>query len=142
MRELKKLHEEIVAYPQEASLWQAVPGLSNPGGNLAIHLIGNLNFYIGAALGQTGYERDKTYELTVREVPRAEILELIEGLMRLLPSILDHLPKEMLERDFPLALEGKIFSTELILHHVMAHFGYHLGQINYHRRMISAGLNS
>ena len=46
-RDLKRLHKEIEAYTDEAVLWQKAEGISNPAGNLCLHLVGNLNEYIG-----------------------------------------------------------------------------------------------
>ncbi len=136
-RELKKLYDEVTAYPNEADLWKVPKGISNSGGNLALHLIGNLRGYFGAALGGENYVRDKQVEFSQNNVPRVEILEAIEGLYAPLKQIIEKLETQALEGDFPQEIEGKTFPMELILHHLLAHFAYHLGQINYHRRLLA-----
>lgn len=136
-RELKKLYDEVAAYPSEEALWQMPKGISNSGGNLALHLIGNLKGYFGAALGGTDYLRDKSTEFSQKNVPQASILAEIEALFAPLKEIIEGLETKTLEGDFPQEIEGKTFPTELMLHHLLAHFTYHLGQINYHRRLLT-----
>ncbi len=135
-RELKKLYEEIAAYPSEEALWKVTAGIQNSGGNLALHLIGNLKGYFGSALGDTGYLRDKNTEFSQQNVPKATILAEIEGLYAPLKKIIDGLTPNIIEGDYPQEIEGKTYPTALILHHLLAHFTYHLGQINYHRRLL------
>ena len=62
-KDLSKLIGEIDLYKNETDLWKIKDGISNSGGNLTLHLIGNLNHFIGATLGNTGYvrERDKEF---------------------------------------------------------------------------------
>ena len=45
-RELQKLKKEIEAYKEEKSIWLIDKNIKNSGGNLCLHLIGNLNIYI------------------------------------------------------------------------------------------------
>lgn len=135
-RELDKLQAELTKYEQEEDIWKLYPGIQNSAGNLAIHLLGNLKHYVGAEIGQTGYERDKPSEFQVKGISREEIYAEIEEVKKLTKDILDNLSSEVLEGDFIDRLEDKVYPTELILHHIMAHFTYHLGQINYHRRLL------
>ena len=75
-RELRTLRRELEAYPDERQLWQEVPGLPNSAGTLALHLTGNLQHYIGACWGGTGYVRNRDAEFGQRDVPRSELLFL------------------------------------------------------------------
>jgi hypothetical protein len=135
-RELKKLHDEVSAYTSEASLWKVSEGITNSGGNLAVHLVGNLKYYIGAVLGKEDYVRNKELEFSIKNVSKATILADIEGLFEPLKQIIDNLENEVIDGNYPSEIEGKTYPTELILHHTIAHFSYHLGQINYHRRIL------
>ncbi len=134
-RELKKLKEEIEQYPSEEAMWKVPAGIHNSAANLAIHLVGNLNYYVGEVLGKTGYERQKEQEFTRKDYNRAQILEAIDQVMVMVQKVLDDLAEEVLVGIYPAEVEGQTYPTELILHHTMAHFAYHLGQINYHRRL-------
>ncbi|WP_333862471.1 hypothetical protein [Sphingobacterium sp.] len=54
-RDLKKLRDEIALYRLEENIWIVENSISNSAGNLCLHLIGNLQTYIGAEIGKTGY---------------------------------------------------------------------------------------
>ncbi len=58
-RDIIKLKEEIVLYKDETNLWKVENKISNSAGNLCLHLIGNLNHFIGATVGNTGYVRQR-----------------------------------------------------------------------------------
>ncbi|HZL84935.1 MAG TPA: DinB family protein [Candidatus Krumholzibacteria bacterium] len=135
LRELRTLQAEIGAYPREADLWRVVPGISNPGGNLALHLCGNLQHYIGARLGNSGYVRDRAAEFSQRDVSRAEILRLVDMTIASVTAVLSRLDACALEADFPEAVGGFTVKTAEFLAHLASHLAYHLGQIDYHRRM-------
>src|SRR6185503_9865240 len=99
-RDLRTLRREVEAYPDEAQLWHTVPGISNPGGNLALHLCGNIQHYVGKHLGGTDYVRDRPAEFARRNVPRKEILAEISAAERAV-SLLGRLEESTLRKDFP-----------------------------------------
>lgn len=135
-RDLNKLIEEINLYKNENDLWKIKEGISNSTGNLALHLIGNLNHFIGATLGNTGYVRNRDKEFSDKNIPRKKLIEDINETIAVIKSSLKKLSMDDLEKDFPLAINNTIFSTQFILMHLFGHLNYHLGQINYHRRLI------
>jgi hypothetical protein len=135
-RDLRTLRREVEAYPDEAQLWHTVPGISNPGGNLALHLSGNIQHYVGKHLGGTDYVRDRPAEFARRNVPRKEILAEISAAERAV-SLLGRLEESTLRKDFPEAIGKSTIQTGDFLIHLAAHFTYHLGQIDYHRRMVT-----
>ncbi len=47
VRDLLKVKQEIKSYKDERKLWVIADGISNSAGNLCLHLIGNLNHFIG-----------------------------------------------------------------------------------------------
>ncbi|MFD2718856.1 DinB family protein [Hymenobacter monticola] len=137
-RDLNKLKQEIEAYHREETLWRTAPGISNPAGNLCLHLVGNLNTYIGAELGHTGYVRHRDLEFSLRDVPRAELLQKLAETIGVVDSVLARLSDAQLEAEYPIqVLEAKT-STGYFLVHLATHLAYHLGQINYHRRLLDA----
>ena len=135
-RDLNKLKDEISLYKDENSLWIIKNEISNSAGNLCLHLIGNLNHFIGAVLGKTGYVRHRENEFSDKNISRIELVIEIEKTIDVVQETLNKLSSEDFEKDFPLQKHGKIVKTNYMLLHLLTHFNYHLGQINYHRRLI------
>jgi len=136
-RDLNKLIEEINLYKNEEDVWKIKEGISNSGGNLTLHLIGNLNHFIGATLGSTGYIRERDKEFSLKNIPRSQLTEDLKKTIEVIKNTLPGLSAADLEKDFPVPINNKTSSTLYVLLHLMAHLSYHLGQVNYHRRMIS-----
>jgi hypothetical protein len=136
-RDLQALAREVAAYPDERALWETPPGITNSGGTLAVHLAGNIRHYLGAKLGGTGYVRDRTAEFASRDVPRATILAQIEDARAALRAAAVRTPDERLEDDFPEVIAGVRVATGEYLIHLVSHFAYHLGQLDYHRRVVT-----
>ncbi|HEY0743647.1 MAG TPA: DinB family protein [Chryseosolibacter sp.] len=137
-RELGKLQTEIEQYPDEKLLWQTAGQISNPPGTLCLHLCGNLQNYIGATLGKSGYVRNRPYEFAARGLTKQQLLDEISRTKASTIAALTKLHDADLHRQYPEEVLGYPMTTVFFLNHLFGHFGYHLGQINYHRRMISA----
>ncbi len=135
-RDLEKLKQELLQYRDETLIWKTVAGISNSAGNLCLHLVGNLNSYIGAELGQTGYIRNRELEFSQKDIPREELIRKIEGTIEVVTHTLNRLPEEALAQEYPLLVLKEKTSTGYFLTHLAVHLGYHLGQINYHRRIL------
>lgn len=133
-RALDRLYVEIEAYPTDESLWAVVPGISNSGGNLCLHLIGNLNHFVGAQLGNTGYVRKRDEEFSTKGLSRAVLLDGIDKTKTMLTEALEKLTEADLQKTFPIEMQMGPRNTEYMLVFFIAHFEYHLGQVNYHRR--------
>ena len=136
-RDLNKLKEEISLYASEADIWNIPEGISNSAGTLCLHLVGNLNHFIGAVLGDSGYIRERDLEFSLRNVPRKELIESIEKTILVLERTFSKLKEGDYAKIFPLEKHGERVSTENMMLHLLAHFSYHLGQVNYHRRMLA-----
>jgi uncharacterized damage-inducible protein DinB len=136
-RDLASLRDELLAYPHEADMWQVPKGLPNSAGTLALHLVGNLRFYIGAQLGASGYVRDRDAEFSRRGVPRAEIVASIETASDEVTRALATLDPAQLDKPFPVEVGGNRIQTGLFLQHLAVHLAYHLGQVDYHRRVVT-----
>jgi hypothetical protein len=136
IRDLNKLREEISLYKNESDLWILKPGISNSAGNLTLHLIGNLKHFIGATLGNTGFIRERDKEFSLKNVPVKEIISEVENTLKIVRTTLNTLPSTDLEKEFPVEIFGNKVSTQWMLIHLMSHLNYHLGQINYHRRLV------
>lgn len=134
-RDLNKLKDEISLYKDENSLWIVKKEISNSAGNLCLHLMGNLNHFIGAVLGETGYIRNRENEFTAKNVTAKVLINYIENAIEIVKHTLENLSAEDFEKDFPQQKHSKIVKTDFMLLHLITHFNYHLGQINYHRRL-------
>ena len=135
-RDLNKLKTEIDSYQNESQIWQIDKNISNSAGNLCLHLIGNINTYIGTELGKTDYIRDRPLEFSLKDIPRSELISKIEQTIVMVNTTLDSLTEADLEAIYPQIVFEKEMTTGFFLVHLATHLGYHLGQINYHRRLI------
>ena len=135
-RDLNKLKVEIESYQNESQIWAIDKNISNSAGNLCLHLIGNLNTYIGAELGKTGYVRNRPLEFSLKDIPRSELISKIDETILVVDTTLDSLTEAGLKAIYPHIVFEKEMTTEFFLIHLATHLAYHLGQINYHRRLI------
>lgn len=135
-RELRALRRELDAYPDDASLWAVPPGITNSAGTLLLHLAGNLQHFVGRHLGGTSYVRNRDAEFSRRAVSRAEILRELDAAAAALDAGFARLTAVGLASNFPEPIAGMTFTTGDWLVHLVAHLGYHLGQIDYHRRIV------
>lgn len=136
-RDLKRLTNEIDGYADETLLWQTAPGITNSAGNLCLHLLGNLNYYVGTMLGQTGYVRDRDHEFAAKGIPKAELLAGIAALELLINKALLAITDAQLGEPYPIEVLGYPMTNHYFLTHLSGHLTYHLGQINYHRRLLA-----
>ena len=136
VRDLEKLKSEIQQYRDENALWVTGGEIANSAGNLCLHLVGNLNHFIGATLGNTGYVRQRDLEFSQKNVPRQELLDAVEQTTAAVRESLGKLTEADLQERFPLEKHGQVVTTGYMLLHLQTHLNYHLGQINYHRRLL------
>ncbi len=136
LRDLGRVRKEIETYQTESNLWVTDKQIPNSAGNLCLHLVGNLNTYIGVALGKTDYVRQRDLEFSSKDVPRAELLAKIDATLAVIESSLDKVTDAQLDDEFPMVIWEKPTSMSYTLLHLSAHLSYHLGQINYHRRLL------
>jgi len=135
-RDLNKLADEIKQYPSEESMWRVEDGITNSGGNLCLHLCGNLQHFVGTILGNTGYVRNREAEFSEKNIARQSLLEEIERTKQAIANTLPALQHDQLHSNYPVDVFGKPMTTIYFLLHLSAHLGYHLGQVNYHRRLV------
>ncbi|REG92739.1 DinB family protein [Algoriphagus antarcticus] len=135
-RDTERLKLEIGAYSTEENLWKVDHNITNSAGNLCLHLVGNMSHFVGKEIGGFDYRRDREFEFAGKNVPKSELIELIEKLQDVVTASLEGLDEIMLERDYPLEVFGAKMTHSYFLIHLYGHFSYHLGQINYHRRLL------
>lgn len=136
-RDLDGLINELNLYKNENDLWTVYGDITNSAGNLALHLIGNLQHFIGKELGGTNYVRTREREFSLKNVSRATIIKQIEDTKIMVDKTLKTLDTNKLQDQYPILVFKENTSTEFFLMHLSSHLSYHLGQINYHRRLMN-----
>ena len=126
VRELEGFKRELALFPDDESVWSTLPGVTNSAGNLALHLAGNLQHFIGAVLGGTGYVRNRELEFGQRSGPRENIYAEFDAAIAVVRKILPEISDATLDADFPEAVMGTKFRTGTFLVHLCAHAGFHL----------------
>jgi uncharacterized damage-inducible protein DinB len=137
-RDLNKLKEEINLYNNEANLWKLHSLVTNCAGNLCLHLVGNLNHFIGATLGETGYIRQRDLEFSQKNVSVEKMTEMVDETIVIVEKTLSKLTEADLQKEYKHRVFKEPTTTEYFLVHLAMHLAYHLGQINYHRRLLDA----
>ena len=135
-RDLLKLKNEIGFYKSETTLWEVENSIKNSSGNLCLHLIGNLNTYIGNGISNIGYVRDREFEFAGKSVSRAELHKQIDETIAVVDNALRSLSQEQLQDNFPMLIWEEETGMAFTLIHLHSHLNYHLGQINYHRKLL------
>ncbi len=138
-RDLTRLLQQVEAFPDDGLLWQAAPGVTNSAGNLVLHLEGNLREFIGRQIGGVPYQRERDLEFSARGLTRADLAAQVEAVRELVPEVLRRMTAEQLAAADPQRAPGLPQSTQQFLLHLYGHFSYHLGQIDYLRRLLTAG---
>lgn len=136
-RDLRALAREVEAYADERDLWRLPPGIGNSAATLVLHLVGNVQHYLGYYFGGTGYRRDRPAEFAERDVSRAELLRRIEAARAAVQAAAAGPGDDRLAGDFPEVVGGARVNAGEYLIHLLTHFAYHLGQIDYHRRLVT-----
>ena len=135
-RDLAKLSRQIEAFPNDEALWQTLPGVTNAAGNLALHIEGNLREYVGRQLGNVPYERKRDLEFSSKGLSRAELSTRLAELRRTIPSVIEGLSAEQMEMEYPEVVLWTTTSTQEFLIHLYGHLNWHLGQLDYLRRIL------
>jgi uncharacterized damage-inducible protein DinB len=134
-RDLQRWIDDLHAYPNDAAVWTLAGDIKNSAGTLTLHINGNLNHYLGAHLGHTGYVRDRPAEFSTRGIPRATLIAHLEATKAMIAKVLAQ-PLD-LDATYPENVLGEPMTTRFFLIHLYGHLNWHRGQINYHRRLVA-----
>lgn len=135
-RDLHRLYTELELYTVEEAIWKIENQISNSAGNLCLHLVGNLNTYIGREIGKITYVRNRELEFSQKNIPREILLQQLKSTTQVVNTSLDKLTDELLQQEYPILVFAEKTTTGYMLIHLSTHLAYHLGQVNYHRRLI------
>lgn len=136
LRDLDKLKSEIESYRNEQKIWHTEREIKNSAGNLCLHLVGNLKHYIGFRLGQIPYQRQRDLEFSQKGIPRSTLQKMIGETREVVSNTLSSMSVSELDKEYPERVFKEKMSTGYFLIHLASHLGYHLGQVNYHRRLL------
>jgi len=132
-RDIRTLIKELNLFSQEENLWKTQGSVKNPGGNLALHIIGGMNYLIGATLAGTGYVRHRDQEFILKGIARNELVAQLEALIPMINKTLNSIS---LDDEYPLIFDDEKRSNAYVLVQLSLHLNYHLGQVNYLRRVL------
>jgi uncharacterized damage-inducible protein DinB len=118
----------------EADFWRKPLEPGNSVGHLILHLTGNLNHFVGAQLGKTGYVRDREREFTEASPPAKEAtLAGLDEAVAMFGRVVGGLSADGLAAAHPEARFGPVLKA---LWHLVVHFAVHRGQISYLVRLL------
>ena len=137
-RDLARLKKQIDEFADDDGLWTVLPGVTNSAGNLALHLEGNLREYVGRQLGGIEYQRKRDLEFSQKGLTKTEILSRLTELGQVIPSVIESLTSEQIDSEYPSVVLDAPMSTQQFLIHLYGHLNWHLGQIDYLRRMATS----
>lgn len=141
-RELATFERELDLFPDDGSAWAKAHGISNSAANLALHVAGNLRYFVGTVLGNSGYVRDREREFATKEGSRESVKAELRAAARTVGAVLPGLPEERLSAEYPEPVNGVRLRTDRFLMHLCAHAAYHLGQASNARRALTGDLRS
>jgi len=132
-RDIRKLIEEVNLFKSEENLWRTEGSVKNASGNLVLHIIGGMNYLIGTTLGRTGYVRDRDGEFTRKGVAKKDLIKQLEALIPMVKGVITAVD---MDADYPMIFDDATRSNSYLLVQLLAHLNYHLGQVNYLRRVL------
>ena len=135
-RDLARLSKQIESFPDDETIWQTLPGVTNTAGNLALHLEGNLREFVGRQLGELPYTRNRELEFSAKDVTKQELVRRLTDLSESIPSIVENLSAAQMDKEYPQIVLGAPTSTSEFLIHLYGHLNWHLGQVDYLRRIL------
>jgi hypothetical protein len=132
---LDTLRDEIKEVDSVGRLWTTSGEILNPPGTLALHLSGNIQHFIGAMLGKSGYVRQRDNEFNARDLTADQLLAEIAAARHCVVATFVHIHDTTLSTKYPVQFLGNDRTTMEVLFILYGHMQYHLGQINYLKRM-------
>jgi uncharacterized damage-inducible protein DinB len=137
LEQLRDAVRQLAEGLSEAELWAKPVDPGNSVGHLILHLTGNLNHFVGAQLGHTGYVRDREREFTEQHPPtKADVLAGLDAAVATFRRVVGGLSAEQLAAPHPETRFGPVLQA---LVHLVSHFALHRGQMSYITRLVKPG---
>jgi uncharacterized damage-inducible protein DinB len=134
-RRVHALCEEL----SEEQFWTRPYVYGNSLGHLTLHVIGNLNYYIGAQIADTGYVRDRPREFTETSPPaKDEVLKQLDQVVDLVVETIEAQTVESWSEKYEAVGAADIVKDRFsIFLNCAAHFQHHIGQMIYLEKEIT-----
>jgi len=118
--------------------WRKPYPYGNSVGHLVLHLTGNLNYYIGARVAETGYVRDRDREFTDKQPPSKE--EALRAFDRTIAMVVATIQKQTASdwgKAYTADREPEAVNRFQIFVRSVGHAYHHVGQIVYLSRELA-----
>ncbi|WP_431213056.1 DUF1572 family protein [Puia sp. P3] len=138
-KDLRKLIEEVNLFQNEENLWKILGTVKNSSGNLTLHIVGGLNHFFGAIISRNGYVRNRDLEFSEKGVARKDLVARLEAAIPMVRAAIGAVPTEQMDAPYPIPFDDANNSNSYVIIRLLAHLDYHLGQVNYLRRILEQG---
>lgn len=131
---ITQLKNELLAFPDEALIWETTGSITNSAGNLTLHIAGNLQHFIGHVLGKSNYIRNRNFEFEAKNLSVEALIEELTIAEKVIEKVLSTVTQADLDAEFPITFSHEPSSVYFNLLRFLTHLSYHVGQVNYLRR--------
>src|SRR5215469_8638943 len=115
----------------DEQFWRKPFTFGNSFGHLVLHLTGNLNYYIGAQIADTGYVRDRPREFNQADVPaKEEALRALDDAVVMVMRTSQSQSAEDWAKSYSAVGTNCSNRLEMVVQ-CAAHMQHHLGQMIY-----------
>ncbi len=122
----------------EEQMWQRPCAHGNSVGHLLLHMTGNVNYYIGARVAETGYVRDRDREFTDVELrPKAEILAAFDRTIAMVIEAIEQQSEKDWLKPYSAVREPEATERFAIFLRCAGHAYHHVGQLIYLSRELT-----
>jgi uncharacterized damage-inducible protein DinB len=126
-----QVHKWVDSLSQE-QFWRNPYGYGNSVGHLVLHLTGNLSYYIGAQIAETGYVRNRDLEFTeMRKLPKDEVLKKFDEAVAMVTATIREQGPEDWMKAYSGEREPEAKERFMIFLRCAGHAYHHVGQIVY-----------
>jgi uncharacterized damage-inducible protein DinB len=128
VRRVKSLAEKL----SEEQFWKKPYPYGNSFGNLVLHITGNLNYYIGAQIANTGYLRERELEFAENHTEhKGEVLSKLDEAVDIVIETLKTQTHQTWEEEYTAIGVDDVKDRFSIYLRVAVHFHHHIGQMIY-----------
>ena len=132
-----QLHKWVAPLSNE-QFWHKPYPYGNSVGHLVLHLTGNLNYYIGARVAETGYVRDRDREFTDKNPPpKEEALRVFDRTIAMVVAAVRMQRADDWGKAYTAEREPEAAGRFQIFVRFAGHAYHHVGQIVYLTRELA-----
>lgn len=124
--------QTLAADLSEAEFWGNPLPYGNSIGHLVLHLTGNLNYYIGAQLADTGYVRDREREFNEAQLPSKDAtLQALADTLHTVKQVLANQTHDDWAAPYSAVGVDDVHDRFSIFLRCAIHFHHHIGHMSY-----------